>query len=113
MSITRTEQDILNRKRARLKWIQSEHGKKWSQNYMKDYRRLPHTKEKAREYYIKNKAHWGEITKNKKKNWGGMRQENEDIRRLHEEWARANGYRDNDNLSATNTERLVNYGGKK
>ena len=68
MSITRTEQDILNRKRARLKWIQSEHGKKWSQNYMKDYRRLPHTKEKAREYYIKNKAHWGEITKNKKRN---------------------------------------------
>ena len=50
---------------------------------------------------------------NRKRNWGGMRQENEDIKRLHEEWAKENGYRDNDTLHATNTERLVNYGGKK
>jgi|TARA_R110001606_G_C15215320_1_gene633368 hypothetical protein len=113
MSITRTEQDILNRRRARLKWAHSEHGKELTKNYMKDYRRLPHNKEKAHEYYVKHKAHWGEITKNKKKKWGGMRQENEDIRRLHEEWARANGYRDNDILHATNAERLVNYGKKK
>ena len=77
---------------------------------MKGYRRLPHNKEKAHEYYVKNKAHWGEITKAKQRkanNWGGMRQENEDIKRLHEEWAKENGYRDNDNLHATNTERLI------
>ena len=99
------------RKRARLRWAHSEHGKELTKNYMKDYRRLPHNKEKAHEYYIKNKAHWGEITKakeRKEKNWGGIRQENEDIIRLHEEWARENGYRDNDNLHATNTERIIN-----
>ena len=95
-----------SRRRARLNWAHSEHGKKLTKNYMKDYRRLPHNKEKAHEYYVKNKAHWGEITKSKK-NWGGIRQENEDIKRLHEEWARANGYRDNDMLHATNTERLI------
>ena len=96
------------RKRARLNWARSEHGKELTRNYMKDYRRLPHNKEKAHEYYIKNKAHWGEITKSKKKKWGGIRQENEDIIRLHEEWAIKNGYRDNDNLHAANTERIVN-----
>jgi|TARA_R110002153_G_C13052538_1_gene471127 hypothetical protein len=99
------------RKRARLNWARSEHGKELTRNYMKDYRRLPHNKEKAHEYYVKNKAHWGEITKAKErkaKNWGGIRQENEDIRRLHEEWAIKNGYRDNDNLHATNTERIIN-----
>ena len=98
------------RKRARLNWARSEHGKTLTRNYMKDYRRLPHNKEKAHEYYIKNKAHWGEITKareKKEKNWGGIRQENEDIKRLHEEWAIKNGYRDNDNLHVTNTERMI------
>ena len=76
---------------------------------MKSYRTLPRVKAKAHEYYVKNKAHWGEITKakeKKEKNWGGIRQENEDIKTLHEEWARANGYRDNDNLHVTNTKRL-------
>jgi len=48
-----------------------------------------------------------------KRKWGGIRQENEDIKRLHEEWARENGYRDNDILHATNAERLINYRGKK
>ena len=99
-----------SRKRARLNWARSEHGKTLTKNYMKDYRRLPHNKEKAHEYYVKNKAHWGEITKAKErkaKNWGGIRQENGDIIRLHEEWARANGYRDNDLLNATNTERIT------
>ena len=43
----------------------------------------------------------------KANNWGGMRQENEDIKRLHEEWAKENGYRDNDLLHATNTERMI------
>jgi len=100
------------RKRARLNWAHSEHGKELTRNYMKTYRRLPHNKEKAHEYYVKNKAHWGEITKAKErkaKNWGGIRQENEDIIRLHEEWAIKNGYRDNDNLNATNTERIIKH----
>ena len=44
-----------------------------------------------------------------KRKWGGIRKENEDIKRLHEEWAIKNGYRDNDNLNAKNTERLVSY----
>ena len=98
------------RKRARLKWANSEHGKELSRNYMKGYRTLPYVKAKAHEYYVKNKAHWGEITKakqRKEKNWGGIRQENEDIKRLHEEWARENGYRNNDLLHATNTERII------
>ena len=43
----------------------------------------------------------------KKKKWRGARQENEDIKRLHEEWAIANVYRNNDMLHVTNTERLV------
>ena len=98
------------RKRARLNWARSEHGKELSRNYMKTYRTLPHVKTKAHEYYVKNKKHWGEITKakeRKKNNWGGIRQENEDIKRLHEEWARENGYRDNELLTATNTERFT------
>ena len=96
-----------SRRRARLNWANSEHGKELSRNYMKGYRTLPYVKAKAHEYYVKNKAHWGEITKAKKKNWGGIRQENEDIKRLHEEWARENGYRDNDLLHATNSERII------
>jgi|TARA_R110000824_G_scaffold90182_1_gene220502 hypothetical protein len=98
------------RKRARLRWANSEHGKELSKNYMKEYRSRPYVKAKIHEYYIKNKAHWGEITKAKErkaKNWGGIRQENEDIKRLHEEWAIKNGYRDNDYLHVTNTERII------
>jgi len=99
-----------SRRRARLNWAHSEHGKELSKNYMKEYRSRPEVKAKYHEYYIKNKAHWGEITKareRKAKNWGGIRQENEDIKRLHEEWAKENGYRDNDNLHASNTERII------
>ena len=99
------------RRRARLRWANSEHGKELSKNYMKEYRSRPHVKAKYHEYYIKNKAHWGEITKAKERkanNWGGSRVENQRIIDLHEEWAKANGYRDNDNLHATNTERFMN-----
>tara|TARA_R110002033_G_scaffold74425_1_gene125648 strand:+ start:923 stop:1267 length:345 start_codon:yes stop_codon:yes gene_type:complete len=98
------------RKRARLKWANSEHGKELSKNYMKEYRSRPEVKAKYHEYYIKNKLHWGEITKAKQKkvnNWGGKRTENQQIIDLHEEWARENGYRDNDTLHATNTERMI------
>ena len=100
-----------SRRRARLNWANSEHGKELSRNYMKEYRSRPYVKAKLHEYYVKNKAHWGEIKKAKQRkanNWGGIRQENEDIKRLHEEWAIKNGYRDNDNLHAANAERIIN-----
>ena len=102
------------RKRARLNWARSEHGKELTRNYMKDYRRLPHNKEKAHEYYVKNKAHWGEITKAKErkaKNWGGKRVESQLIMDIHEEWCKENGYETswakNENLNAINSERFI------
>ena len=101
------------RKRARLRWANSEHGKELSKNYMKEYRNRPYVKAKLHEYYVKNKAHWGEITKTKKRNWGGARQENKDIAKNHYEWCKANGYDiswyKNDSLNITNSERFVNY----
>ena len=102
------------RKRARLKWANSEHGKELSRKYMKDYRTLPYVKAKAHEYYVKNKKHWGEITKAKERkanNWGGKRVESQIIHDLHEEWAKENGYR-NEDLHGINTERFGNYGKK-
>ena len=100
------------RKRARLNWARSEHGKTLTRNYMKEYRSRPHVKAKYHDYYIENKAHWGEITKAKQRkanNWGGQRVESQIIHDLHEEWAKANGYRDNDNLNATNSERIIKH----
>ena len=97
------------RKRARLNWARSEHGKELTRNYMKNYRRLPHNKEKAHEYYVKNKAHWGEITKAKQRkanNWGGKRVESQLIMDIHEEWCKENGYETswakNEKLNAIN-----------
>ena len=47
----------------------------------------------------------------KANNWGGMRQENEDIAKNHYEWCKANDYDSswykNDSLNATNSERFV------
>ena len=103
----RTPQDIINRKEANQRYYKLEENKEQKRNYMKAYRTRPYVKAKLHEYYVVNKMHWGEITKSKKRNWGGMRQENEDIKRLHEEWAIKNGYRDNDVLHATNTERMI------
>jgi len=83
----RTEQDIVNRKEANQKYYKLEENKEQKRNYMKAYRTRPYVKTKLHEYYVTNKMHWGEITKAKQKkarNWGGMRQENEDIKRLHE-----------------------------
>ena len=102
------------RKRARLKWAQSEHGKELTRNYMKEYRSRPEVKVKYDEYYVKNKEHWGEITKakqRKKNNWGGARVESQLIHDLHEEWARENGNR-NEDLHSVNTERFINYAKK-
>jgi len=101
----RTLQDIINRKEANQRYYKLEENKEQKRNYMKEYAKRDEVKARAHEYYVKNKAHWGE---KKKKKWGGMRQENEDIKRLHEEWAIKNGYRDNDNLHASNTERIIN-----
>jgi len=103
----RTEQDKINRKEANQRYYKLEENKQQKRDYMKSYYTRDYVKVKAHEYYVKNKAHWGEIKKFKKKIGVGMRQENEDIKRLHEEWAKANGYRDNDLLHATNTERLI------
>jgi hypothetical protein len=102
----RTEQDKINRKEANQRYYKLEENKEQKRNYMKTYRTRDYVKAKSHEYYIVNKMQWGEIKK-KKNNWGGMRQENEDIKRLHEEWARANGYRDNELLNATNSERII------
>ena len=38
------------RKRARLRWANSEHGKELSKNYMKEYRSRPEVKVKYHEY---------------------------------------------------------------
>ena len=101
----RTLQDIINRKEANQRDYKLEENKEQKRNYMKEYAKRDDVKARAHEYYVKNKAHWGE---KKKKKWGGIRQENEDIKRFHEEWAIKNGYRDNDNLHAANTERIIN-----
>ena len=107
------------RKRARLKWAQSEHGKELTRNYMKEYRSRPEVKVKYHEYYVKNKANWGEITKAKQRkanNWGGKRVENQLIMDIHKEWCKENGYKTswakNEKLNAINSERFVNYGKK-
>ena len=102
----RTPQDKINRKEANQRYYKLEENKQQKRDYMKSYRTRDYVKAKSHEYYIVNKMQWGEITKGKKK-WGTIRQETEDGKRLHEEWAIKNGYRDNDNLSATNAERLV------
>ena len=102
----RTPQDIINRKEANQRYYKLEENREQNRNYMKAYRERPYVKAKYHEYYIINKMQWGEIKKAKKK-LGTIRQETEDGKRLHEEWAIKNGYRDNDNLSATNAERLV------
>jgi len=102
----RTPQDIINRKEANQKYYNLEENKEQKRNYMKAYRERPYVKAKCHEYYIVNKMHWGEIKK--ARNWGGARQESQVIKDLHEEWAIKNGYRDNENLHAHNTERFTN-----
>ena len=102
----RTEQDKINRKEANQRYYKLEENKEQKRNYMKAYRTRPYVKAKLHEYYIVNKMHWGEIKK--ARNWGGARQESQVIKDLHEEWAIKNGYRDNENLHAHNTERFTN-----
>ena len=105
----RTPQDIINRKEANQKYYKLEENKEQKRNYMKSYRTRPYVKAKLHEYYIVNKMNWGEIKKARKaRNWGGVREKSKIIRALHEEWATKNGYRDNENLHAKNTERFTN-----
>ena len=105
----RTPQDIINRKEANQRYYKLEENKEQKRNYMKAYRERPYVKAKCHEYYIVNKMRWGEITKTKRKknNWEKIRQESKTIKDLHEEWAWENGYRDNENLHAKNTERFT------
>jgi len=53
------------RKRARERWRKSERGKKWTQEYMREYRSRPEVKARYHEYYVKNKMNWGRIKKAK------------------------------------------------
>ena len=112
----RTEQDKINRKEANQRYYKLEENKEQKRNYMKAYRSRPYVKAKYHEYYIVNKMHWGEIVKAKERkanNWGGKRVENKQIALNHYEWCKANGYDTswykNEQLHATNTERLGNY----
>ena len=93
----RTEQDKINRKEANQRYYKLEENKQQKRDYMKEYSKRDYVKVKAQKYYVNNKL-----------KWGGKREESEAIHNLHEEWARANGYRDNDFLHATNTERFKN-----
>ena len=53
-----------SRKMARERWRKTEHGKKWTQEYMRKYRARPYVKAKYHEYYVKNKMCWGNIKEN-------------------------------------------------
>ena len=57
-----------SRKLARERWRKSEHGKLYTQNYMREYRRRPEVKARYHEYYVKNKMIWGRITEYKNEN---------------------------------------------
>ena len=96
----RTEQDKINRKEANQRYYELEENKQQKRDYMKEYAKRDYVKAKAREYYINNKL-----------KWGGKRQESETIKNIHEDWAKANGYREasNENLHAMNAERFIHY----
>ena len=90
-----------SRKRARKRWRQSEKGKAWDKAYShRDY-----VKTKAHDYYIKKKIREASNEK--------LNRESQKIHDLHEEWALKNGYRDNENLHATNAEGFINYERRK
>ena len=92
----RTEQDQINRKEANQRYYKLEENKEQKRNYMKEYTKRPEVKAKAKEYY-----------KNNKLKWGGKR-EPITFYPHHEEWARKNGYR-NEDLHAINANRFTNY----
>tara|TARA_R110002110_G_scaffold65007_2_gene179596 strand:+ start:969 stop:1268 length:300 start_codon:yes stop_codon:yes gene_type:complete len=89
--VYRTEQDKINRKEANQRYYKLEENKEQKRNYMKDYSKREYVKTKKKEYY-----------KNNKLKWGGKR-DTVTIYPYHEEWAKKNGYRDNDALNTKNT----------
>ena len=99
----RTQQDKINRKEANRRYYKLEENKQQKRDYMKEYSKRDYVKAKKHEYYIQNKIRWYV----EKPKWGGKR-EPKTIYPAHEEWARENGYRDNDLLHANNTERFKN-----
>ena len=96
----RTEQDKINRREANQRYYRLEENKQQKRDYMKEYAKRDYVKEKARKYYRNNKL-----------KWGGKRQESEAIKNIHEDWAKANGYREasNERLNAENSGRFVDY----
>jgi len=70
-----------SRKIARERWRQTDHGKQWTRDYMREYRRRPDVKARYHQYYVDNKLNWGRIRE----------------------------ARENENLHAENTERF-SYG---
>ncbi len=90
-----------SRKRARKNWRQSEKGKAWDKAYShRDY-----VKAKAHDYYIEKKIREASNEK--------LNSESKKIHDLHEEWAKKNGYRDNEKLNIMNSERFINYDRRK
>ena len=100
----RTEQDKINRKEANRRYYKLEENKQQKRNYMKEYSKRDYVKAKKHEYYIQNKIRWYV----EKPKWGGKREPTK-IYPNHEEWARKNGYRENNNLNAQNSERFIKY----
>ena len=90
----RTPQDIINRKEANQRYYKLEENKQQKRDYMKEYSKRDYVKAKQR----------------KTNNWGGKREQNKTYK-YHEEWAKANGYREtsNEELHEKNTERFINY----
>ena len=80
--------DCKSKKEARKRWRQSEKGKAWDKAYaQRDY-----VKAKKHNYYVNNKMKWY----NEKTSYPA-----------HEQWAKENGYRDNDTLHAKNTKKYI------
>ena len=93
--------DCESKRRARKKWRQSEKGKAWD----KAYSRRMNVRMKRHEYYIERMIREASNEK--------LNRESQKIHDLHEEWALKNGYRDNENLHATNAEGFINYERRK
>ena len=82
--------DCKSKRQARKRWRQSEKGKAWDKTYaQRDY-----VKAKKHEYYIQNKIRW-------------YVDKPAQLYPAHEEWARDNGYRDNDHLHGTNSKKFI------
>ena len=96
--VYRTEQDKINRREANQRYYKLEENKQQKRDYMKEYAKRDYVKAKKHEYYIQNKLRWYV----EKPKWGGKREEKTSYP-AHEEWARENGYRDNDALNTKNT----------